>query len=96
LRHTSTLWKSLGQAAARQFDPECEGIPYVLLTTGRPDTGPGLKALRACQQGDTRIIFDAIEIFSADDQQRLQQYALDGLEAEPPPAIGPADPDSLF
>jgi DNA modification methylase len=96
LRHTSTLWKSLGQAAARQFDPECAGIPYVLLTTGRPDAGAGLKALRACQQGDTRIIFDAIEIFSAEDQQRLQQYAIDGLEAEPPAGIGPADPDSFF
>lgn len=96
LRRTDTLWKSLGKAAARQFDPECQGVPYVLLTTSRPDSGAGLQALRACQSGDQRIVFDAIEMLSADDQLRLQQYAIDGREAGPPDSIGPPEPDSLF
>jgi len=96
LRRTDTLWKSLGKAATRQFDPECEGVRYVLLTTSCPDSGTGLKALRACQQGDKRIVFDAIEMLSADGQQRLQQYAADGQQSEAPETIGPAEPDQLF
>ena len=96
LRRTDTLWKSLGKAAARQFDPECEGVRYVFLTTSLPDSGTGLKALRACQTGDNRIVFDALEMLSAEGQQRLQQYAIDGLDAEPPSSIGPAEPDALF
>jgi len=96
LRRTDTLWKSLGKAAARQSDAECENIHYVFLTTSRPDSGAGLKALRSCQQGDTRIVFDALEMLSAEDQQRLQQYATDGRDAEPPESIGPAEPNALF
>ena len=96
LRRTDTLWKSLGKAAARQFDPECEAVRYVFLTTSLPDSGTGLKALRACQTGDNRIVFDALEMLSAEGQQRLQQYAIDGLDAEPPSSIGPAEPDALF
>jgi DNA modification methylase len=96
LRRTDTLWKSLGKAAARQFDAECESARYVFLTTSLPESGAGLKALRACQQGDKRIVFDAIAMLSAEGQQRLQRYAMVGIEADPPDSIGPAEPEALF
>jgi len=96
LRRTDTLWKSLGKAAARQFDAECDGVRYVFLTTSLPESGAGLKALRACQQADNRIVFDAIAMMSAEGQQRLRRYAVDGVEADAPDSIGPAEPEALF
>lgn len=96
LRRTDTLWKSLGKAAARAADPESVGVNYVLLTTSCPQTGAGLKALRACQQGDNRVVFDAIEMLSAAGQDRLRRYAADGREVGNAEPIGPADPESLF
>ena len=97
LRRTDTLWKSLGKAAARQTDPEAVGVRYVFLTTSLPESGAGLTALRACQQGgETSIVFDAVEMLEADGQQRLRTYAADGRDAEPPDSIGAPGPDALF
>lgn len=96
LRRTDTLWKSLGKAGARQFDTDVAGVRYVLLTTSLPESGTGLRALRACQQGDERIIFDAIEMLSAEGQERLRTYATDGRDVDAPDQIGPAGPDALF
>jgi len=99
LRRTDTLWKSLGKAAARQFDPQAESARYVFLTTSLPESGTGLQALRRCQLGDggeRRIVFDAIEMLSDEGQQRLRTYAADGFEAQPPESIGPSEPNMLF
>lgn len=96
LRRTDTLWKSLGKAAARSFDPDAHDVPFVLLTTSKPASGAGWRALQACQQGDDRVVFDAIEMLSATGQERLRTYARDGRAVGSPEPMNPADPESLF
>lgn len=96
LRRTDTLWKSLGKAAARQFDPQCQGVPFVFLTTSLPEQGAGLRALKSCQAGDDRIVHDAVEMLATDGQERLRRYAAEGRDGDGPDPIGPASPDALF
>lgn len=96
LRRTDTLWKSLGKAAARSFDPAASGVPFVLLTTSKPSAGAGLRALQSCQQSDDRVVFDAVEMLSAEGQERLRRYAAEGRDVGTPEPISAATQDTLF
>jgi site-specific DNA-methyltransferase (adenine-specific) len=95
LRRTDTLWKSLGKAAVRRQADDPSGKRFILLTTDLPSSGVGLKALRAAR-GD--VILDAVEMLSAEGQQRLIEYAEAGAGVDEPigDLLGPEEPDALF
>ena len=87
LRRTDTLWKALGRAAVLRAGDEADAR-LVLLTTDLPEpSGAGATALRCAR--DARVVFDAVEMLSAEGQARLRTYALGGAD-EP---LGEAIPD---
>ncbi len=92
LRRSDTLWKALGRAAARHADSAAGEVRGVMLTTALPESGPALAALRACAVSNSTMVFDAVEVFSAEGQERLVTYAAMGYRAEPPTGI--ASPSS--
>lgn len=72
LRRTDTLWKALGKAAVLKASG-IDNYRLVLLTTDLPPrAGAGDAALRTAR-GD--VFHDAIEMLSAEGQQRLRAYA---------------------
>jgi len=76
LRRTDTLWKALGKAAVLKES----GLDYrlVLLTTDLPGrSSAGGRALMALR-GKDRVVFDAIEMLTAEGQHRLHIYAASG------------------
>jgi site-specific DNA-methyltransferase (adenine-specific) len=77
LKRTDTLWKALGKAAViNQIDHESR---LVLLTTNAPTPGSaGALALAKVVGKDREPIRDVIELFSAEDQQRLSRHATAG------------------
>lgn len=95
LRRTDTLWKSLGKAAVRRQADDPSGPRFILLTTDLPSSGVGLKALRAARGS---VILDAVEMLSAEGQQRLIEYAEAGAGVDEPigDLLGPEEPDALF
>jgi DNA modification methylase len=81
LRRTDTLWKSLGKAAVlheSQVQSGGDEMPLVLLTTDAPAKGTsGHRALRV-MRGESRPVFDLVELLNADDEKRLCIYAARG------------------
>jgi DNA modification methylase len=72
LRRTDTVWKALGRAAALQASG-AGGYRLVFLTTDLPPRGStGHHALRTARG---RVFHDAIEMLSAEGQDRLRRYA---------------------
>ena len=83
LLRTDTVWKSLGRAYAlrvRRAD-----VPLVFLTTHLPRRpSEGDTALRAA---GPNAFYDAIEMLSDDDRDRLARYAKGGSAARPEPGF---------
>jgi len=83
LRRTDTVWKTLGRAlvlreALTQEDPRVP-IRLLLLTSHLPQPGSeGDKALRTA--GKSRAFWDAIEMLSETDRDRLKSYAAGGAD----------------
>jgi site-specific DNA-methyltransferase (adenine-specific) len=80
LLRTDTVWKSLGRANALRSHVR-SGTPLVFLTTNLP---------RRPSEGDTALrsagpdaFFDAIEMLSVDDLDRLAIYAKGGMRGSP-------------
>jgi site-specific DNA-methyltransferase (adenine-specific) len=68
LLRTDTLWKAIGKAAVIHE----EGVPLVLLTTDKPaKNSAGAHALQRVT-GKGNLIDDVIDLFDADDLERLQ------------------------
>ncbi|MGK2957862.1 MAG: DNA methyltransferase [Acidimicrobiales bacterium] len=81
-----TIWKSLGQACA--LKTARNDMPLVLLTSHLPRRpSEGDTALRAAGQS---AFFDAIEMLSKDDLERLKLYAKGGYSTDPQPGFWPA------
>jgi site-specific DNA-methyltransferase (adenine-specific) len=73
LRRTDTLWKALGKAAV--LHDHIERLPIVLLTTDPPQKGSaGYNAITG-MIGESRLIYDLIELLDSDGQTRLRTYA---------------------
>lgn len=74
LLRTDTLWKAVGKAAVvKQASP---GVRYVLLTTNKPsgkNTGGQALAL-VTGASSAKLIYDVIEMSSAEDTARLGAY----------------------
>lgn len=76
LRRTDTLYKALGKAAV--LHESGLNIPLVLLTTDAPARGSaGLAALNVVR-GPNKPVFDLVELFNTENQDRLRSYALRG------------------
>jgi DNA modification methylase len=72
LRRTDTLWKALGKAAVLRA--ELGTLPrLILLSTDLPQKGSAGWAALCKSRGDVYI--DAIEMLSAEGQERLRRYA---------------------
>ncbi|MCU1346552.1 MAG: modification methylase [Acidimicrobiia bacterium] len=83
LLRTDTVWKSLGRAFA--LKQERGPIPLVFLTSHLPKRpSEGDTALRAA---GPRAFFDAIELLSGDDADRLALYAKGGSRDTPLPGF---------
>lgn len=85
---TDTVWRSLGRAnAVRGRTPD---VPLVFLTTHLPRRpSEGNTALRAA---GPEAFFDAIEMLSDEDRERLERYAKGGFTDNPQPGFWtPAD-----
>ncbi|MFA5882966.1 MAG: site-specific DNA-methyltransferase [Acidimicrobiia bacterium] len=79
LLRTDTVWKSLGRASA--LKPSIGDSPVVFLTTNLPRRpSEGDTALRAA---GPNLIFDAIEMLSVEDRDRLKRYAEIGAATGP-------------
>jgi DNA modification methylase len=79
LLRTDTVWKSLGRAYALR--KHIGGVPLVFLTTHLPKKpSEGDTALRAA---GPEAFFDVIQILSAADIARLEQYARGGAKDHP-------------
>lgn len=92
LRRTDTVWKALGKAAALH-DSRAGSYRLVFLTTDLPPQGStGYLALKAGRGG---VFHDAIEMLSAEGQERLRGYAAGtGYDAPVGDLMLPArDPD---
>ncbi len=78
------VWRALGKAHA--IRGRLGGsVPYVLLTTHLPKrASEGAAALRAAGPG---AFFDAIELLSLDDLDRLRRYGEGGLHHTPQPGF---------
>jgi DNA modification methylase len=81
LLRTDTVWKSLGRAHAIRGRRQPDMPPVVFLTTHLP---------RRPSEGDTALraagpdaFFDAVEMLSNEDRERLVQYAHRGQSVEP-------------
>jgi DNA modification methylase len=76
LKRTDTLWKALGKAAVlHEIEPK---VPLVLLTTDPPAKhSAGAQALQVVC-GPEKPIIAIIQMLSAEDQQRLRDYAING------------------
>ncbi|MEJ5253712.1 MAG: site-specific DNA-methyltransferase [Acidimicrobiales bacterium] len=82
LRRTDTLWKAIGKAAVIQASGR-EAYRLVLLTTDLPPrNSAGGRALQAVL-GPGNLVFDAIEMLSAEGQRRLKTYAKEGPVSMP-------------
>jgi hypothetical protein len=67
------LWKALGKAAV--LHDHIERLPIVLLTTDPPQKGSaGYNAITG-MIGESRLIYDLIELLDSDGQTRLRTYA---------------------
>ena len=80
LARTDAVWRALGRASAvrGRADPD---VPFVLLTTELPDRrSDGDRALRAAGSG---VVFDVIDVRSAEGRARLARYAWDGPSGGP-------------
>jgi hypothetical protein len=83
LQRMETVWKTLGRAAA--LKGARDGTPLVLLTTHLPKrSSSGDQALRSAGPG---LFFDAVELLSNDDLERLTRYAKGGYTARPEPGF---------
>jgi DNA modification methylase len=80
LRRTDTLWKALGKASVLKASPVGDYRLILLTTDLPPRASAGAHALRAAR-GDT--FHDAIEMLSAEGQDRLSRYAHGDNRAEP-------------
>jgi site-specific DNA-methyltransferase (adenine-specific) len=77
LRRTDTLWKALGRASVVRAASEEVGCPrYLLLTTDLPPKGSAGAAALGAVRGS--VVFDAVEMLSAQGQARLASYATSG------------------
>lgn len=76
LRRTDTLWKALGKASV--LHESGLGVPLILLTTDAPSKGSAGAQALAVMRGQTRPIFDVVELLSTEDQARLHAYAQKG------------------
>jgi modification methylase len=78
LKRTDTLWKALGKAAVLHQSGETPAVPLVLLTTDAPTPGSaGDKALNVVK-GQSKPVYDLIELLNPNDQVRLKEYAENG------------------
>ena len=83
LSRTDAVWKALGRASA--IRGRVADVPLVLLTTSLPRRpSEGLTALRAAGPD---AFFDAIELPSPDDRERLERYAKGGFTNDPQPGF---------
>ncbi|MGH2729951.1 MAG: hypothetical protein ACRDJI_05010, partial [Actinomycetota bacterium] len=80
LRRTDTLWKALGKASVLEASPVGDYRLILLTTDLPPKASAGAQALRAAR-GST--FHDAIEMLSAEGQDRLRRYAHGDNRAEP-------------
>lgn len=88
LLRTDTVWKSLGRAHALRGSLGRNGegrIPLVFLTSHLPKRpSEGDTALRAAGPD---AFFDAIEMLSSDDLERLERYAKGSFRHDPQPGF---------
>ncbi len=71
LKRTDTLWKALGKASVLHLLPSEKRLPYILLTTDKPQgDSAGDKALRMAM-GEGKPICDVFEMKNISDCQRL-------------------------
>ena len=83
LQRTEAIWRALGRAAAVRN--ERGDIPLVLLTSHLPRRpGEGDTALRAAGPS---TFFDAVEMLSRDDVDRLGRYGAGGATGTPQPGF---------
>lgn len=79
LQRTESVWRTLGRAAAVRG--ERGSTPLLVLTTHLPKrASEGDAALRAAGPA---VVFDAIEMLSADDRSRLAEYAAGNATSRP-------------
>jgi site-specific DNA-methyltransferase (adenine-specific) len=85
LLRTEAVWKALGRANAIKGRSLDGSVPIVFLTTNLPRlSSEGDTALRAA---GPKAFFDAIELLSDEDRQRLARYAKGGHRAGPQPGF---------
>ncbi|MEO7397722.1 MAG: site-specific DNA-methyltransferase [Ilumatobacteraceae bacterium] len=78
MQQVDAVWKALGKAHAIRGCQEQGGdrVPYVLLTTHLPKQSS--EAATALRAAGPQAFFDAIEVLSGQDLERLRRYATGG------------------
>lgn len=83
MTRSDTVWKCLGRA--HSLRGQVAGVPLVFLTTNLPrPQSEGDKALRSAGPS---AFFDAIEMLSDEDRERLKLYAKGGFTDDPQPGF---------